>query len=234
MSVTASGSRTLSYQWYKGSDAISGATSSSYTISNAGLSDVGSYTVKVTDKNGSVTSDPAEVKVTAIPLAITKQPAGVNITEGKNATLSVTASGSGTLSYQWYKGSDAISGATSSSYTISNAALSAAGNYKVVVTDQNGSITSDSAVVTVKEKATTETKPTEPVTKPTEAPTEPVAPTEESQEEYEEEEDETGAVVAAVKTSDTSPIVPVMVLLLVSGMVMCITVSDKKNDFIKK
>ncbi len=164
LSVLASGSGTLSYQWYKGDDAIFGATSSSFTISNATLSDAGSYTVVVTDKNGSVTSESAEVTVTAtaIPLEITTQPVGVRITEGGRATLSVSASGSGTLSYQWYKGDTAISGATSSSFTISNAALSDAGSYTVVVTDENGSITSAPAVVTV----TTVAIPLEIITQP--------------------------------------------------------------------
>lgn len=94
------------------------------------------------------------------------------------------------------------------------------------------------------ESATEPTKPVEPTepTKPTEAATEPTNPvettasevlTEAPSDEYDAdaEEDETEAVVAAssVKTSDTSPIVPVMVLLFVSGMVLCITVLNKKK-----
>ncbi len=91
------------------------------------------------------------------------------------------------------------------------------------------------------ESATEPTNPVEP-TKPTEAATEPTNPvettasevlTEAPSDEYDAdaEEDETEAVVAAssVKTSDTSPIVPVMVLLFVSGMVLCITVLNKKK-----
>src|SRR6202043_2245938 len=56
---------------------------------------------------------------------ITTQPVGPEISKGSSATLTVMASGSGTLSYQWYQGqtgttSNPISGATSSSYTAQN------------------------------------------------------------------------------------------------------------------
>jgi hypothetical protein len=61
----------------------------------------------------------------------------------------VTATGDGTLSYQWYKDSTAISGATSASYTISSASSSDAGTYYVIVTNSGGSTTSSSATLTV-------------------------------------------------------------------------------------
>ncbi|WP_031822539.1 hypothetical protein, partial [Vibrio parahaemolyticus] len=48
---------------------------------------------------------------------ITTQPVGGTITDIQTYTLSVVADGLGsTLSYQWYNGSDPISGATGSSY----------------------------------------------------------------------------------------------------------------------
>ncbi len=57
------------------------------------------------------------------------------------------------LTYQWYKNGTAISGATGSSYTIGSVKASDAGSYTVTVTDWNGgSVTSDAAVLTVKEK----------------------------------------------------------------------------------
>ena len=52
------------------------------------------------------------------PVAATiTQPASVTVGLGQTATFSVTAGGSGTLTYQWYKNGTAIIGATSSSYT---------------------------------------------------------------------------------------------------------------------
>ena len=49
----------LTYQWKKGGVAISGATSSQYLLSNAQVSDAGSYTVTATNGAGSVTSSAA-------------------------------------------------------------------------------------------------------------------------------------------------------------------------------
>ena len=64
----------------------------------------------------------------------------MTVFEGASLTLSVdaTVAGEGELSYQWYKGDEAIEGATSASYTINAVALSDAGNYKVKVTNTDG------------------------------------------------------------------------------------------------
>ena len=73
---------------------------------------------------------------------IVAQPSVQFVTVGGSATFSVTATGSSGLSYQWNFNSAAISGATSSSYTVSNAQASNAGSYSVTVTDADGSTTS--------------------------------------------------------------------------------------------
>lgn len=75
--------------------------------------------------------------------AIITQPAWATIVEGSNSVLSVIASGSG-LTYQWYQDGTAIAGATSAIYT-----ATAAGSYYVVVTADDGSVTSTNAVVTL-------------------------------------------------------------------------------------
>jgi hypothetical protein len=80
---------------------------------------------------------------------ITTQPSSETVAAGATASFEVVASGSGTLTYQWYKDSSAISGATSSAYSIASAASSDAGSYDVVVTDSGGSTTSNSATLTV-------------------------------------------------------------------------------------
>lgn len=70
--------------------------------------------------------------------------------QGQAATFSVTAQG-GALSYQWYKGNQAVSGATASTYTTLSLALSDTGaQYHVVVTNSTGSIKSNIAILTVK------------------------------------------------------------------------------------
>jgi predicted extracellular nuclease len=77
--------------------------------------------------------------------AITAQPQSTTVPAGGSVTLSVTATGGGPLTYQWYSGTDPIAGATSSSYT--TPALTVTTSYFVRVTGPGGSV--DSAVATV-------------------------------------------------------------------------------------
>jgi hypothetical protein len=81
--VTGSGSTTLSYQWKKADGSlsnggrISGATSATLTISNSVVADSGTYTVVISDANGSITS---------VPVALTVlNPAAANNALGANA-----------------------------------------------------------------------------------------------------------------------------------------------------
>jgi hypothetical protein len=63
--------------------------------------------------------------------------------------LSVVASGTAPLAYQWRKDGAAISGAASSNFTIPAAAASDSGAYDCVVSDACGSVTSDAAALAV-------------------------------------------------------------------------------------
>jgi len=85
---------------------------------------------------------------------ITAQPASQTIAVGGAASFSVTAAGSDTLTYQWYKDSSAISGATASTYAISSVAASDAGSYYVTVSNSGGTSTSSAATLTVSSTST--------------------------------------------------------------------------------
>ena len=157
--VSASGGGTLAYQWRKGGNAIGSATSATYTIAATASSDAGSYDVVVSNSAGSVTSSAAILTVSAANSApaITAQPVAQSVAVGAGVTLTVTASGSGTLAYQWRKGGVVIGGATASSYTIASAAASDAGNYDVVITNANGSVTSNAVALDVTSTTTSAT-----------------------------------------------------------------------------
>ena len=92
--------------------------------------------------------------------SITGQPSNETFAEGTaSKTLTVTASGDG-LTYQWYKGTDAISGATSASLDLSAMNLTpGVYKFKVVVTSNKdgatNSTTSNEATVTVQPKTPT-------------------------------------------------------------------------------
>jgi len=81
---------------------------------------------------------------------ITAQPANQSVTEGQTATFAVTATGTAPLSYQWQKGTSAISGATSASYTTPPTTTGDDGSqFKVVVSNSAGNKTSNTATLTV-------------------------------------------------------------------------------------
>ena len=68
---------------------------------------------------------------------------------GGTATLSVTATGSGTLTYQWRKDGVVIPGATANALSLANVSAASAAAYDVVVTDATGTLTSFPARLTV-------------------------------------------------------------------------------------
>ncbi|HEX4002143.1 MAG TPA: immunoglobulin domain-containing protein [Candidatus Acidoferrales bacterium] len=150
--VLATGTPAPAYQWQNAATGanISGATAASYTTPAAKSGDNGSkFQVVVSNSAGSVTSAVATLTVGNVP-TFTTQPANVTVVAGQPATFTVVAAGSGTLSYQWQRGTTNISGATSPSYTL--ATTSAADNgatFRVLVTDSLGSATSNSATLTV-------------------------------------------------------------------------------------
>jgi hypothetical protein len=78
------------------------------------------------------------------------QPANVTVPLGQTATFSVTATGTGTLTYQWYKNGAPISGATSNSYTTPPTVAGDSGAlFTVIVSNSAGSATSGPATLTV-------------------------------------------------------------------------------------
>ncbi len=83
------------------------------------------------------------------PPVITAQPSGKTNAVGSTISFSVTATGSGTLAYQWRFGGTNISGATTNPFTLANAQLTNNGNYSVFITNAFGSVTSSVAALLV-------------------------------------------------------------------------------------
>jgi len=168
LSVTASGTAPFSYQWYKDGTAISGATSSTYTVGAVDALDAGTYQAKVTNSAGSTMSDQATLVVVSL-ITFTTQPASKSAAVGASVTFSAKASGLPAPTYQWRKNGTNISGATGSSYTISSVTSSSAGTYTVVASNLLGSATSAGAVLTVTSSSTPSTSTSAPTftTQPT-------------------------------------------------------------------
>lgn len=105
---------------------------------------------KISATSGTVTGS---VTLTVNPVvlpAITMQPTSETVTAGQTATFTVAAAGTAPLHYQWYKNGTAISQANSTAYTTPATSSSDNGSiFQVIVSNSAGSVTSNSATLTV-------------------------------------------------------------------------------------
>ncbi|MFN7944988.1 MAG: family 16 glycosylhydrolase [Blastocatellia bacterium] len=99
------------------------------------------------------------------PPAITQHPVSQSVCNNSSVSLSVTATGTTPLSYQWRKGGinlsngGAVSGATTATLTINPFTSAEAGSYDCVVTNTAGTATSNAATLTVNFPFTVTTQP---------------------------------------------------------------------------
>ena len=155
LTVTASGEAPLIYQWVKGGGAggaggeIGGATNSSLTLAAAALADAGVYTVLVANNAGAVTSAPALLQVGDFPV-ITVQPMDQALDVGEDFLLSVAATGSAPLVYQWFQDQESITGETNNSLYVYGVNAAAAGVYAVTVSNLVGGVVSRDTLVVVR------------------------------------------------------------------------------------
>lgn len=163
---------TISYQWYKGTaqlfdgGRITGAAGKVLRIANATAADAGDYHCVATYNpiEASIMSNTFTVTLNVAP-AITTNPRGDTVCEGKPFTL--TAGGSGTaLQYQWMKGGVAIPTATSATYTVAAATSVDAASYSCMISNSCGSVTTTAADVIVNAAASITTEPTDVVVTP--------------------------------------------------------------------
>jgi len=160
LSVLASGTAPLGYQWQKDGmnltdgGLLSGSTTTNLLLSAISTNDAGNYTVIVTNAWGSVTSSAATLAVGSQPL-ITSQPQSLTVTNGRPANFSVAVSGSAPLGYQWQENGlpladgGGLSGSSTTNLVLSAATISSSGNYTVIITNAWGSVTSSVASLAV-------------------------------------------------------------------------------------
>ncbi len=147
--VNAQGTPTLAYQWLHGEAAVPSATNSSLAFAEITATDVGFYSVVVTNAYGAVTSAPALLVLTNLAPYITVQPQDLLVMRDSNAVFSVSARGTRPLFYQWRFNGTNLDGATSSAVTLAGVQRSQAGLYSVLVSNEIGSVTSRDAHLTV-------------------------------------------------------------------------------------
>ena len=82
-----------------------------------------------------------EAQVSGAP-GITRQPKGGSFAPGVSATLSVIAGGSSPLTYQWQKNGNNLGGATTATLQLSSVGSTDTADYRVIVANSFGSVTS--------------------------------------------------------------------------------------------
>jgi sugar lactone lactonase YvrE len=164
LSVGATGTSPLTYQWSKAGTAIPGATNATYTIASPQLTDAGSYSVIVSNSAGSVTSTAATLTVNLPPSSptITTQPFSEPAAVGHNVSFSIAASANPVANYQWSVSTDGgttwttvqdnatYAGSATGTLTVKNVTASMNGYlYRSTASNSSGSVNSSALTLSV-------------------------------------------------------------------------------------
>jgi hypothetical protein len=158
--ATATG---IGYQWEVSTDTgttwnpISGETNDSLTLNavTSGMSgNLYRVVVSGTSPCAAVTSTSALLTISTV--SITAQPTNQTVCSNTNATFSITATSSGTLTYQWELSTNGgtswtpVSGETNASIVLTGLTSANTGNqYRCVVSDGSATVNSNAATLTV-------------------------------------------------------------------------------------
>jgi hypothetical protein len=143
ISTTAHGSGPFTYKWIKDGKPLPGATTSSWSITNATVLDQGTYVVIVTGNCNAVTNTgtlTVHPPTTATPLDSQTQ------CFGTTATFSTTPDGTGPFSFIWRKNGVVLPGKTDASLTVSQLKAADAGTYAVEVSGLCNSVTNSATL----------------------------------------------------------------------------------------
>jgi hypothetical protein len=142
--ASASGSP-ATVQWFQGTNAISLATNATLTFV-AGAASPGTYTAVFSNAAGSATTTGAVLNV-QIPVFLTQQPQSLTTNVGATVTFAGAAGGDSPITFQWQFNGATISGATDASLVLTNAQMTNAGSYALMVTNAYGWAASTNAVL---------------------------------------------------------------------------------------
>lgn len=140
----STGSNPLGYQWYFQNAPLLDKTNRQLVLNPVTLSSAGQYFVLASNLFGAATSTVVQVTVNQAPL-LSQGLSNVVADVGNTVPLSVSANGTGTLTYSWQLNGAAIAG-NGETLTLSNVQPSQAGYYRVTVANQYGSISSTGQV----------------------------------------------------------------------------------------
>jgi len=147
------------YQWQENGTNLtdgglfSGSATSTLTVSNVTLANVGSYSVILSNAAGILVSSNAALTIIPSAPVIVQQPTNETVLPGAPASLSVAVVGNTPYSYFWQLNGTNVSnganvaGANSSVLAINSVQPVNVGDYTVTISNALGSVTSTSAVL---------------------------------------------------------------------------------------
>ena len=148
LSFQASGSGPFVVEWLRNSVAVQVTNRTELTIQDVKLTDGGTYMARVTGPGGTVTTAPVTVSVEPKPV-ITLHPQSAAVQIGATHMLTVSASGNGTLAYQWFKDGQLIPGAQNIFLMVSIRSKNDLGSYTVRVSNAAGFTESNPGIVSL-------------------------------------------------------------------------------------
>ena len=150
ISVAVSATGGVTYEWSKDGTSLPGETSATLTVVTATAAREGSYRVRVRTSCGVIESDAVTVTVRPATVITQQPPATVSVQVGQPLSITVAATGAGTVQYQWFKDGTQIAGEVAPTFAVAAAANGDAGKYWCLVRSECGDVTSDTADVTVR------------------------------------------------------------------------------------
>ncbi len=142
--VGAYGSEPLTYQWqFEGVD-VPGATNATLSMSSVQTNRAGNYTVTVNNALG--TAQSAGSLTVLYPPAFVTPLTPLSVDPGTGVLLAPAFVGSAPLTYRWQFNGANIYGGTNFTYSIPSAQSANAGNYRLIITNPYGTVSTTAAL----------------------------------------------------------------------------------------
>jgi subtilisin family serine protease len=146
--VIATGAQPLDFFWQFEGSQIAHTTEPVFTRPNIQLSHAGNYGVILSNAFGITTSAVATLTVVTNP-TILAEPQGLRALDGTNVSFEVKAAGAYPLSIQWQRNGAKLPGETNATIAFVNTQGTMTGDYRAVLTNSYGSVTTALARLTV-------------------------------------------------------------------------------------